>query len=342
MNQAFSFNREYDYIRLDGLSRVTGRPPHEWDIYITKELIDNALDADEFLWYGDHRQFPSVDIMMKYISLPPPRNQQLFVSVRNRASFPVRQIQDIFLPQWYTSRKAFIKGLTRGSLGNALKTLLGIPYVLRNRVVDDWKPDLKPLSICCNGREYIPQYVIDSIRRTIRFRCETLLCKSIEGTIISTGLDYFVQEIPRTMAEIETLAQQYHLCNPHAEFRWTVEIGDQVWKKEYQAQSDWTNKFRDVSPVQWYSLTDFKYLLGALYREHCNKEREEKLQVRTLCKYFAGFNNSIENTDQYELRISRIIQDIRRNGLAESDINSPLANTLYAALTKHSPVLQIV
>lgn len=34
MSKEYSFNREFDYIRQDGLRRATGRPLHEWDFYI--------------------------------------------------------------------------------------------------------------------------------------------------------------------------------------------------------------------------------------------------------------------------------------------------------------------
>ena len=85
-------------------------------IYILKELIDNALDADETLWLEDSGAFPSLQIHMEYIDVPERRSKQLFVQVSNRAKFPVEQIENIFATQWYTSRKTFIKGLTRGAL----------------------------------------------------------------------------------------------------------------------------------------------------------------------------------------------------------------------------------
>src|SRR5437870_5245334 len=137
MGEAFSFNREYDYVRMEGLSRATGRSPHEWDLYILKELIDNALDADEVLWSKDLSLFPSLQIRIEYINVPRLQYRQLLVRVSNRAMFPIDRIRDIFATQQYASRKAFFKGLTRGALGNALKTLLGIPYALHNRVADD-------------------------------------------------------------------------------------------------------------------------------------------------------------------------------------------------------------
>src|SRR5579859_6768030 len=180
MHEAFSFNREYDFVRLEGLSRATGRPAHEWDLYILKELIDNALDADESLWQDDPQQHPALHIHMEYISVPPPQKQQLLVRVRNHAMFPVERIQNIFATQWYTSRKAFMKGLERGALGNALKTLLGIPYALHNRVADNWKPDLKPLSICCDKTEYLPRYIIEPTAQSIRLEIDIKPCKPVE------------------------------------------------------------------------------------------------------------------------------------------------------------------
>src|SRR5262245_44829921 len=67
MAEAFSFNREFDFVRLEGLSRATGRPPHEWDLYIVKELVDNALDADDDLWRGDPARAPSIDVRVAYL-----------------------------------------------------------------------------------------------------------------------------------------------------------------------------------------------------------------------------------------------------------------------------------
>jgi len=336
MTEAFSFSREFDFVRLDGLRRATGRPPHEWDLYIVKELIDNALDADETLWRNDPTQFPRVHVRMEYISVPERQSQQLFVQVNNRAMFPVEQMADIFATQWYTSRKAFIRGLTRGALGNALKTLLGIPYALRNRVAGDWTPELKPLSIFCNGTEYLPRYVVDSTTQAIRFECETKESKPVEGTVVSVGLDHFEQEMPRTLAQVELLAEQYHLCNPHAEFHWTVEIEGQEWTKEYAADPDWMNKFQETAPVQWYSPTAFQDLLGALYRKQCGDEATSKLPVEMVCRCFSGFDNEVVGASQDQPAIAVVIEALGQDSLAAADIEGPAATRLYRLLCRHS------
>src|SRR5260370_2704221 len=264
MAEAFSLNREYDYIRMEGLSRVTGRPTHEWDLYILEELVDNGLDADEVLWQQDSSQIPWLRIHMEYIPIPRLRGQQLRVRVTNRSPFPVEKIEAIFDTQRYTSNKVFLKGLTRGVLGNALKTLLGIPYVLRNRFADDWQPDLKPLSIRCGTTEYLPQYIIDPRAGTIHLENEKRRSEPVPGTQISIRVDDFVQEIPRTLEDIQTIAHQYRLCNPHVRFDWVVEMGEAPpWEVSYPQQESWRGKFTGLAPIQWYSHTAFKELLGA-------------------------------------------------------------------------------
>src|SRR5579864_205609 len=203
MTTAYSLNREFDFVRLDGLRRATGRPPHEWDLYILKELLDNALDADEVEWRKDVTKPPRIQVCIEYIPVPELNSQQLSIEVSNRAAFPVEQVPDIFDTKRYTSRKAFIKGLTRGALGNALKTLLGIPYVMHNRTAGDWKLALKPLSIKSRGSEYLPRYHVDALAQTVKTTCEQNNCAPVDGTSISIGLDHFGQEQPRTLAEIQ-------------------------------------------------------------------------------------------------------------------------------------------
>jgi len=333
MTEAFSISREFDFVRLDGLRRATGRPPHEWDIYIVKELIDNALDADETLWSGDMTKSPRVNVRLEYTSISGQQSQQLFIQMSNRTEFPVEKINSIFATQWYTSRKAFAKGLTRGALGNALKTILGIPYALRNRVAGDWGPDLKPMSISCKGKEYLPRYIVDSTSQTLQFALDTQGNKRATGTTISVGLDYFAQEVPRVLADLQLLAQQYHMCNPHVEFHWSVEIGGQEWSKEYVADRNWSCKFRGIAPVQWYSPTSFHELLGALYRRENGENEKGRLGVEICCRWFSGFD--VKKGEKSPTAL--VIHSFGQSALAKSELESGKATELYRLLCKNSP-----
>ena len=288
MTTAFSLNREFDFVRLDGLRRATGRPPHEWDLYILKELLDNALDADEVEWRKDVTKPPHIQICVEYIPVPELKSQQLSIEVSNHAVFPVEQVPDIFDTKRYTSRKAFIKGLTRGALGNALKTLLGIPYVMHNRTAGDWKLALKPLSIKSHGSEYLPRYHVNTLAQTVETTYERNNCAPVDGTSISIGLDHFGQEQPRTLSEIKTFAWQYHLCNPHAAMSWSVIIGEEEWEQLYKPDPQWTNKFRGIAPIRWYSLTAFQDVLAALYREQQATSSDKFLTLDSIYCRFAG------------------------------------------------------
>ncbi len=187
---------------------------------------------------------------------------------------------------WYTSRKAFIKGLTRGALGNALKTLLGIPCALRNRVADNWLPTLKPMSIRCGTMEYLPQYHSDELKQQVSVECESRERKAVNGTVISIGVDNFQQEQPRTLEELQTLARQYHLCNPHAIFSWSVKLDSNIWTQEYQADQHWKQKFQGVAPIHWYPQTAFQDVLGALYRRQNGNQEDGQVSLESIYRSF--------------------------------------------------------
>lgn len=335
MSDTYSINREFDFVRLDGLRRATGRPPHEWDIYIIKELIDNGLDADEKLWQADRTQYPTIKIRVEYINIEIEARQshQLFIQVSNRAVFPVAQIEQIFATRLYTSSKAFVKGLTRGALGNALKTLLGIPYALHNRVTGDWRPELKPLTIVCDGQEHQPRYHIDRTTQEIGFSCASELSRPRPGTTISVGVDAFDQERPRTLPDLQQLAQQYHLVNPHVRFEWTVELNDEEWEFIYEPDPSWTNKYSDRLPARWYFATTFQDLLGAIYRQQVSDQQQSddpadhSLPLAAILPHFAGL------ADQE----APIAAAIGQAHLSKAELESPLATRLYQLLVAHSP-----
>lgn len=330
MPEAFSFNREFDFVRLDGLSRVTGRPPHEWDIYIIKELIDNALDADEVLWAKEASDFPKITVKVEYIELADNR-QQLIVQVENRAIFPPELIQSVFDPGWYTSRKAFVKGLTRGSLGNALKTLLGIPYALRMRATGDLMPQLKPLSIQSKTKEYLPRYIVDSASQVIKLEIEEGKTKGVQGTIIRIGVDHFSQEIPRRLEDIQQLAEQYHWCNPHAEFSWKIELNGIGWNVQYPNNPDWNNKYKGIAPIHWYSPTSFQDLINALFRKQFGNKTNGKLEIKDVV---VAFNDKENN--RLPTLITAASKELSKTKLSQQDIEADSTN-LYRFIFQNSP-----
>ncbi len=312
-----SINREFDFVRMDGLRRATGRPPHEWDIYIVKELIDNALDADERLWQRGELDAIDISVEVEYTYIPELQSRQLFVRVSNRGAFPVEQIEAIFSTQQYTSSKQFGKGLTRGALGNALKTILGIPYALRERVSGSWKPTLQPMTIVCGDVGLRPKYHIDTTAQTITFSCpQKAQRRPIDGTRISVGIDSFDQERPRTLADWQQIAAQYHLCNPHVRFQWRVAIDEEAWQWETAVDATWHDKYAGQPPIHWYAVT-FHELLGALFRQHGGDE----LPLEAVTAALAGVD------------AERVGAVFGRNHITPADLDNP---HLYHSLAQQT------
>jgi hypothetical protein len=207
MTQYTTRHREFDYLQLHWLEKTTGRPSHEWDLYIIKELLDNALDADE-RWarmYGGPIVL-NLDLHYRHVDLLDIHS--LDIAVLNRAPFPTSLLSPIFDLTAYTSDKSHYNYPSRGQQGNALKTLLGIPYALRHFGYGDYSNIRKPLVIETEDQAYTISFEIDETHQQVRLTPiqAALLSSPRDGTCVRVGIDRFVQERPRTLADLHTLA----------------------------------------------------------------------------------------------------------------------------------------
>ena len=104
------------------IDELTGQPVDAFGHVVVKELLDNALDAAESAGRGtDHRHHHPHRRITGSHSSPSPTTAA--VSRRPR-------VDDVCDFTVLVSDKARYRGPARGAQGNALKTLLGIPYAL--------------------------------------------------------------------------------------------------------------------------------------------------------------------------------------------------------------------
>jgi len=115
-------SRAAEYMTVRELQAMTGQPQQRFVAVVLKELLDNAMDAAENAgvapllrvgWQVD----PDADLV------------QLTVA-DNGAGIPRATVQRILNFATRTSDKAVYRSPTRGAQGNALKTVLGIPWAL--------------------------------------------------------------------------------------------------------------------------------------------------------------------------------------------------------------------
>ena len=117
--QTFTFSRELEFFSEKELTTQIGLPSEYWLSVILKELLDNALDGCETAGV-------SPDITVSII------DDSICIEDNGNGIAPevVTKILDFTTR---TSDKVIYCSPSRGQQGNALKTILAIPYVLTNK-----------------------------------------------------------------------------------------------------------------------------------------------------------------------------------------------------------------
>lgn len=114
--ETFKTSRLLEYFSEKELTLQTGHEPERWPEVVAKELIDNSLDACE-----------EADVLPE-IAVTVTENT---ISVQdNGPGLPPGVIEDILDFSVRASSKDAYISPTRGVQGNALKTVMAIPYVL--------------------------------------------------------------------------------------------------------------------------------------------------------------------------------------------------------------------
>ena len=114
--QVFRTSRLLEFCSQKELVLQTGHPVEQWPLVILKELMDNALDACEEAGVA-----PDIKIEVRDGSITITDNGPGILSstVKSLLDFGVR----------VSSREAYVSP-TRGAQGNALKTLVAMPFAL--------------------------------------------------------------------------------------------------------------------------------------------------------------------------------------------------------------------
>ena len=114
--QVFSTSRLLDFATKRELTAQIGHQPAMWPQVVVKELVDNALDAAE-----QAEVAPRIEVSIS----------ESMIEVRdNGPGMPSKVIEAILdFTVRVSSREAYV-GPTRGAQGNALKTVVVMPFVL--------------------------------------------------------------------------------------------------------------------------------------------------------------------------------------------------------------------
>ena len=114
--EIFRTSRLLEYFSEKELTLQTGREPSRWAEVVVKEFFDNALDAAE-----EHDVLPDITLEL---------TADRIIVTDNGPGIPPKVIKDVLNFAVRASSKDAYISPTRGQQGNALKTVVAIPYVL--------------------------------------------------------------------------------------------------------------------------------------------------------------------------------------------------------------------
>lgn len=240
--QTFTTSRLLDYFSEKELVLQTGHDREHWPEVAHKELVDNALDAAE-----DSGITPEIKVAVE--------NNSLSVEDNGPGIAPdvITRILDFSTK---TSSKDFYVSPTRGAQGNALKTLLAMPYVLTEGVSGQ-------IEISSQGIQHLITVDVDRIRQEPVLSHTQQPCDVKIGTVIKIHWpDLASSNEPEREAGFLQRLWSYALMNPHAsfEFRW----GRNVRLCERATSPDWEKwRANDPTSPHWYDVRQLRSLIAA-------------------------------------------------------------------------------
>ena len=267
----FETSRLLEYFTEKELRAQIGLSPKYWPIAILRELIDNSLDACEAVPIA-----PIIDIEI----------QNDFIKVAdNGPGIPPEVIEKSLDYMNRVSDKAYYISPTRGQMGNALKVIYAVPYVVSPEnpgyIEIGSRGQLHRISITLDKIASEPKvkHTIENVVRNDSFvkiyypDSSSLLLEYINGV--------FYNSPPRAIDIINS----YITFNPHA----TLSLNGDQGHATDPAWSKW--KPSDPTSIYWYNVET----LADLVAGYLNKERQNghnKKSVNSFVGEFCGLTST--------------------------------------------------
>ncbi|HEY7157265.1 MAG TPA: ATP-binding protein [Gemmataceae bacterium] len=311
----FEESRTKEYFDVRELQTMTGQPAREFAAVILKELVDNGLDAAEKAGVT-----PEMFIRVRHV------RGSLHIAVQdNGGGIAADTIKRILNFTTRTSDKAHYRAPTRGAQGNALKTILGIPYALGSRkpvVVESQaerhflRPKIDPAGEV--SIEHLPADV--SIRPGTRFLV-AMPVKSCPGFSPHDWARGFALFNPHAIVKIRIDAEEGKLANAPL-----LKEGRFYYSPTVGAADKW-RKFMPDEPTSphWY---DGKSLAKLIFG-HINLARKgdasKDLTLREFVMSFKGLSGSLNAA-----AVCSALPSISR--LSDFEENQPAIETLLQTM----------
>jgi DNA topoisomerase VI subunit B len=310
----FSTSRLLDFCSEKELTAQTGHGTDEWPLVILKELLDNALDGCEEAGIA-----PEVTVAVDCHGI---------TIADNGGGIPAEIIQGILdFTIRVSSREAYVSP-TRGAQGNALKTILAMPFVLDGNT--------GRVDISAHGQRHEITFAVDRIAQRPVVNCQSVADEKVQnGTSVTVHWpDSASSILDEAEPSFVLFADAYTWLNPHLAL--AVDWRARRTKISTTAP-DW-EKWLPNKPTSahWYRVEEFERLAAAYLTEDRNRQTDR--YVRDLVSEFSGLSRSAKRKAVLnETGLARTHLSALANGQGlEHDV---LAG-LLKAMRRHSKTVQ--
>jgi DNA topoisomerase VI subunit B len=263
----FRTSRLLDFASEKELVAQIGHQKDAWPVVILREAVDNAVDAAE-----EAGTPPAVTVTVDRTGI---------LVEDNGPGIPADVVEDILdFSVRVSSREAYVSP-TRGAQGNALKTILAMPFVLDGQCGG--------VEVEARGVRHVIDFGVDRIRQRpiVEHRVDT--GDVAFGTRIKVEWPDSARSILEgARAQFLQIAGQYAWLNPHL----TITI-DWFGERSTEAATDpaWSKwKPSDPTSPHWYTDERFGRLIAG-YIAH-DTDRGRMRTVRELVTEFRGLSGT--------------------------------------------------
>ncbi len=304
----FKTSRSLDFSSEKELTAQIGHKKEHWPAVVVKELVDNALDACEEAGVP-----PQITVTVEPTKI---------VVEDNGPGIPPETVGGVIdFDVRMSSREAYAAP-DRGAQGNALKTVVNMPFVLDEQsgsVLIETRGESHRLRVSADRVRQRP--VVDHERKPSAVRIGT----RVEVVWPNSARLILEEARPR----IVQIVDGFGWLNPHAAIRANVlgtalshdPVAPPTWSK-------WSS--HDPTSAHWYSLEHFERLIAA-HVTH-DRDRGDDRTVRDFVSQFEGLARSAKQKEV--LDATRLVR-VSLSALADDrNIRSDRAGNLLDAMKR--------
>lgn len=311
--QTHRTSRALEYFSEKEIQMQIGVSRHSWPIAIVKELVDNALDACE-----DANIPPHIQITV---------NDNYICVQDNGPGLPAKTIEESLDFLYRVSDKSHYVSPSRGQLGNALKCIYAIPFILNG--------SHGGIDISTQGQIHKIEFSLNLLIQEpeVRYTTEDSFIKSGTNFKVNLNLQTCLHDEETTeiyKRDAENLISNYALLNPHASF---------TCHGCYERTSDEINKWcpSDKIPAHWYSEERLRNLIAAYI--HAENHGGRVRTIREFISEFAGYTGPGKQqqvTKQLGIGKGAYLNEFIKDG----DVDIDKVKSILVAMSSHSKILK--